>query len=189
LQHHQIKAGCQFGVVPEWNQGKIKKKRIRNNEEYLQVDRFLLIYYATTEDEDGLSETVLGLNARAEVTLFPGGGPLELRCTATVQERTWATTSTALLARLSNQKLAQDDTSAATAGCKFETKLEKILLKILHFRFEFQWSYRHANIVTDLSLELVMLLLKTIIRPHFVWFKSSAEIIKFYILAIILPIL
>ncbi|XP_065347134.1 uncharacterized protein LOC135944243 isoform X1 [Cloeon dipterum] len=73
------------------------------------VDRHFLVYYASSEDEEGLSESVLGLSARAEVTLFPGGGPLELRCTATVQERTWSKTATALLASLNNQKLAQDD--------------------------------------------------------------------------------
>ncbi|XP_059480706.1 uncharacterized protein LOC132199764 isoform X2 [Neocloeon triangulifer] len=75
----------------------------------IKVERYFLVFYATSEDEEGLSESVLGLNRRAEVTLFPGGGPLELRCTATVQERTWAKTATALLARLNNQKLAQDD--------------------------------------------------------------------------------
>jgi hypothetical protein len=78
---------------------------------FLQVDRFSLVYYASTEDEEGLSESVLGLSARAEVTIFPGGGALELRCTATIQERTWATTATAMLARLNNQKLAQDEFS------------------------------------------------------------------------------
>jgi len=87
-----------------------------------QVDRFSLVYYASTEDEEGLSEAVLGLNARAEVTLFPGGGALELRCTATVQERTWATTATAMLARLNNQKLAQDDFFTSAAGTKIQNK-------------------------------------------------------------------
>lgn len=86
---------------------------------FLQVDRFSLVYYASTEDEEGLSETVLGLSARAEVTIFPGGGALELRCTATIQERTWATTATAMLARLNNQKLAQDEFSNASGTKKY----------------------------------------------------------------------
>lgn len=73
-----------------------------------QVDRFSLVYYAPHVDEEGLSEVTLGLHAHTEVALFPGGGPLELRCTAAVQERNWAATASAHLARLSNQKLAQD---------------------------------------------------------------------------------
>ncbi|KAF4531867.1 hypothetical protein B566_EDAN000895 [Ephemera danica] len=77
------------------------------------MDRFSLDYYALPVDGDGLSEATLGLNVRVEMALFPAGGPLELRCTATVQERTWERTAHVNLARLSNQMLAQDPGSAA----------------------------------------------------------------------------
>jgi hypothetical protein len=79
------------------------------------MDRFSVIYYELRTDEDGLSESTLGLYKQADVSLFP----LILRCTATVQERTWERMARASLARLSNQMLAQDHEPGNAAGMCF----------------------------------------------------------------------